>query len=89
MVVAGFFGCVVFVADAGAVAASAMRTSIDRAWPSSPSARASVVTVSARPARPALVSVWIDTSFTKSDVCSPPRTRATPAVGSVWFEPMA
>ena len=59
-------------------------TSIERAWPSSPSARASVVTVAADGhASPAFVTRCTETSFTKSEVCRPPRTRATPAVGSV------
>ena len=48
-------------------------TSIERAWPSRPSALANVVTVSAIRLRPCFVIRCTDTSFTKSAAFSPPR----------------
>ena len=49
------------------------RTSIDRAWPSRPSARASAVMVPASRRRPCFESRWTETSLTKSAAFSPPR----------------
>src|SRR4029079_15277630 len=65
------------------------RISIDRACPSKPSARASVVTVFAIPLRPRRVMRCTDTSLTKSAAFKPPRNRAAPAVGRTWLEPIA